>query len=341
MASFIDRVEIDAHAGAGGRGCVSFRREKFVPRGGPNGGDGGAGGDVILVGNRNLTTLLDFTSRQRFDAGGGEPGRGSNQSGAEGETLRLQVPLGTIVTGSNGLRLGEVLENGAELVVARGGKGGRGNTFFKSSTHQAPRMAQPGLPGESQHLVLELKLIADAGLVGKPNAGKSTLLAAVSAATPKIADYPFTTLSPVLGVVDAGEDRSFVLADIPGLLEGAHEGRGLGLDFLRHVERTRVLVFVLDVAADDVLEDYQVLRHELRTYAPELETRRRIIALNKIDLRTADEIVAIRARLPAEDDVVPISGATRRGLRDLLLRVVNAIDHARDDELKAEAASER
>jgi len=341
MTSFIDRVKIDTHAGAGGRGCVSFRREKFVPRGGPNGGDGGAGGAVILVGDRNLTTLLDFTYKHRFDAGRGEHGRGSNQSGAEGATVRLRVPLGTIVTDANGDRLGEVLEDGAELVVARGGKGGRGNTFFKSSTHQAPRIAQPGLPGESQSLSLELKLIADAGLVGKPNAGKSTLLAAVSAATPKIAEYPFTTLSPVLGVVSAGEDRSFVLADIPGLLEGAHEGRGLGLDFLRHVERTRVLVFVLDASAEDVQQDYQVLRHELRTYAPELETRRRILALNKIDLMMADDIAAIRAKLPAEDLVMPISGATRRGLRELLLQVINAIDRAREDELKAEAGSQR
>jgi GTP-binding protein len=265
MTSFVDRVEIEVHAGDGGPGSVSFRREKFVPRGGPDGGDGGQGGDVVLVGDRNLTTLLDFTYRHRYEAERGGRGSGANRSGADGAVLRLRVPLGTLARTRDGELRGEVLENGQELVVARGGRGGRGNAFFKSATHQAPKMAQPGTPGESARLVLELKLIADAGLVGKPNAGKSTLLAALSAATPKIADYPFTTLSPVLGVVRVDDERNFVLADIPGLLEGAHAGKGLGLEFLRHIERTRVLVFVLDASAESAAADYAVLRSELES----------------------------------------------------------------------------
>ena len=331
MTSFIDHVKIEARAGAGGRGCVSFRREKYVPRGGPNGGDGGGGGDVILVGDRNLTTLLDFTYRRRFEAGRGEGGQGSNMTGAEGATVRLRVPLGTIVAELGGGTLGEIVEDGAEMIVARGGRGGRGNWFFKSATHQAPRIAQPGEEGESRHLTLELKLLADAGLVGKPNAGKSTLLASVSAATPKIADYPFTTLSPVLGVVRAGDERSFVLADIPGLLEGAHEGRGLGLDFLRHIERTRVLAILIDVTSEDVRGDYDVLLHELASYAPELGARRRLVALTKIDLVDDAAVEAARLLLPESETVLAISGVARRGLRELLFQMADAIDTAREE----------
>ena len=331
MTSFIDHVKIEARAGAGGRGCVSFRREKYVPRGGPNGGDGGCGGDVILVGDRNLTTLLDFTYRRRFEAGRGEGGQGSNMTGAEGATVRLRVPLGTIVAELGGGTLGEIVEDGAEMIVARGGRGGRGNWFFKSATHQAPRIAQPGEEGESRHLTLELKLLADAGLVGKPNAGKSTLLASVSAATPKIADYPFTTLSPVLGVVRAGDERSFVLADIPGLLEGAHEGRGLGLDFLRHIERTRVLAILIDVTSEDVRGDYDVLLHELASYAPELGARRRLVALTKIDLVDDAAVEAARLLLPESETVLAISGVARRGLRELLFQMADAIDTAREE----------
>jgi len=329
MTSFIDRVEIEVRAGAGGRGCVSFRREKYVPRGGPDGGDGGRGGDVVLVGDRNLTTLLDFTYRRRFHAEPGGHGRGSNQSGADGAPIRLRVPLGTVVHAASGDVVGEIVEHDAELVVARGGKGGRGNTFFKSATHQAPRFAQPGIEGEAERLVLELRLIADAGLVGKPNAGKSTLLSVVSAATPRIADYPFTTLTPVLGVVDAGDDRSFVLADIPGLLEGAHAGKGLGLEFLRHIERTRVLVLVVEVDSPDVRADYEVLLHELASYAPELVHRPRLVALNKIDLRRDDDVTAARAALPDAEIVIPTSGATRRGVTELVRRVADAIDASR------------
>ena len=333
MASFIDRVHIEVRAGDGGRGCISFRREKYVPRGGPDGGDGGHGGDVVLVGDRNLTTLLDFTYRRRFEAERGAHGRGADQRGADGATLRLRVPLGTVVSATTGgAPLGEVLHEGHELVVARGGRGGRGNAFFKSPTRQAPRHAQPGTPGEGRRLLLELKLIADAGLVGKPNAGKSTLLAALSAATPKIADYPFTTLSPVLGVVRVDDARSFVLADIPGLIEGAHSGRGLGLEFLRHVERARVLVLVIDAASGDPRADYDVLLGELESYAADLGRRRRVVALDKIDLLTADEIESVRATLAVQEPVVSISGATRQGLQDLVWRISEAIEAARAEE---------
>jgi GTP-binding protein len=332
MASFIDRVRIEVRAGDGGDGVVSFRREKYVPRGGPDGGDGGRGGDVLLVGDRHLTTLLDFTYRRRFEAGRGEPGKGANRHGADGEALRLRVPLGTVVHEETGGVHGELLEHGQELVVAAGGRGGKGNTRFKSATVQAPRRATPGEPGEARRLVLELKLIADAGLVGKPNAGKSTLLAALSAATPKIADYPFTTLSPVLGVVRVDDERSFVLADIPGLLEGAHAGRGLGLDFLRHIERTRVLVLVLDAAEGEVQRDHDVLLHELEAYAPPLARRRRVVVLNKIDSVSPARLAAARAALSGPGPLLEISALQRRGLDELVRVVAAELEAARRDE---------
>jgi GTPase len=333
MTSFIDRVQIEVRAGDGGRGCVSFRREKFVPRGGPDGGDGGHGGDVVLVGDRNLTTLLDFTYRRRFDAERGRHGSGKEKRGADGVSIRLRVPLGTVVVdAADSTPSGEILEHGQELIVARGGRGGRGNASFKSATRQAPRHAQPGMTGDSRRLVLELKLIADAGLVGKPNAGKSTLLAALSAATPKIAEYPFTTLSPVLGVVRADGDRSFVLADIPGLIEGAHAGRGLGLEFLRHVERAGVLVLVIDVSAADPLADYDVLLRELESYAPNLGHRRRVVALDKIDLLTPADLESRSAAFAVDEPVVMISGATRRGLQELVRAIVEKLDEARAED---------
>jgi GTP-binding protein len=326
VASFIDRVRLQVRGGDGGRGCVSFRREKYVPRGGPNGGDGGRGGDVILVGNPQVGTLLDFTYRRLFRAENGTHGSGANKRGADGQDLHLDVPLGTVVRLQAGEVLGEVLRAGQEFVVARGGQGGRGNASFKSATNRAPRMAQPGMPGEDRRIALELKLIADAGLVGQPNAGKSTLLAALSAATPEIADYPFTTRSPVLGVVRAGEERSFVLADIPGLLEGAHRGRGLGLEFLRHVERTRLLLFVLDVAAPHCDRQLQLLRDEVAQYQPGLATRPYLVVLNKRDLVGNEELQEARRQLPPDEDVVVVSGLQRRGLQELVHEIVTRLD---------------
>lgn len=326
MASFIDRVRLQVRGGDGGRGCVSFRREKYVPRGGPNGGDGGKGGDVVLVGNPQIGTLLDFTYRRLFRAGNGAHGAGANKRGADGADLRLDVPLGTVVRLQEGGNLGEVLHAGQELVVARGGMGGRGNASFKTATNRAPRMAQPGVPGEDRRIALELKLIADAGLVGEPNAGKSTLLSALSAATPEIADYPFTTRSPVLGVVRAEDERSFVLADIPGLLEGAHHGRGLGLEFLRHVERTRVLLFVLDVSAGDCASQLSLLRHEVSQYQAGLADRPHLIVLNKTDLVPVEVVREARQGLPRDEDIVEVSGLQRRGLQRLVQKVVACLD---------------
>lgn len=323
MSRFIDRVEIEVRAGDGGNGCVSFRREKYVPRGGPNGGDGGRGGDVILVGDPHVMTLLDYNYRRRFRAERGTHGQGSNKRGRDGESLRLRVPLGTVVQTAEQEVLGEVVRAGQELRVACGGRGGRGNAAFKTATRQAPRHAQPGGAGEECRLLLELKLIADAGLVGKPNAGKSTLLAAVSAATPKIADYPFTTRTPGLGVVRVDEETSFVLADIPGLIEGAHAGRGLGLEFLRHIERSGVLVLLLD-ATGDVAEDYDMLLHELDAYEIPLGQRQRLLALNKTDLLDAAGIDAARAALPSHETVYTLSALTRRGV-DVLLRAVASL----------------
>lgn len=325
MASFIDRVEIEVAGGDGGRGCVSFRREKYVPRGGPDGGDGGHGGDVVLQGDVHLATLLDFAYRREFRAPRGEHGMGARRTGAAGAPLRLRVPLGTVARTVDGVIIGEVVKHGQELRVAAGGRGGRGNARFKSPTNQAPRHADPGTPGEKRRIVLELKLIADVGLVGKPNAGKSTLLAATSAATPEIAPYPFTTKSPILGVVRVSAERSFVMADIPGLLEGAHEGRGMGLEFLRHIERTRVLVIVLDASADSIRSDFEALLLELGSYAETLVRRPRLVALNKSDLVDSSTLAAARARLVGEN-VVSISALHRQGLPTFLHAVVELLD---------------
>ena len=331
MANFIDRVRLQVCGGDGGRGCISFRREKYVPRGGPNGGDGGKGGDVIMVGNPQLGTLLDFTYRRMFRAGNGAHGLGSNKRGADGADLILPVPLGTIVRNEAGEVLGEVLTAGQEYVVARGGIGGRGNASFKTATNRAPRIAQPGIPGEDFRIAMELKLIADAGLVGEPNAGKSTLLSSLSAATPEIANYPFTTKSPVLGVVRAGEERSFVLADIPGLLEGAHQGKGLGLEFLRHIERTRVLLYVLDASQGNLGEQYRLLRDEVTQYQEELAERAHFVVLNKIDLIDAETLAQSRQELPANERVVEISALQRRGLDQIVHSVVQLLDETSHD----------
>jgi len=314
---FIDRVVVNVRAGSGGSGIISFRREKFVPMGGPDGGDGGRGGDVIIVGDDNLSTLLDYTYRDSWNAEAGDHGSGANRSGRSGPDIVLPVPVGTVITDlETSERLGEVLESGQRVVVAHGGRGGKGNAHFATATHQAPREYQPGEDGEARTLELELKLIADVGLVGQPNAGKSTLLSVISAARPKIGDYPFTTLSPNLGVTQLSGGRTFVVADLPGIIEGAHEGRGLGLQFLRHIERTRLLAFLVPVDAIDWQAEYDQLRHEIEEYSGELARKPHCVVFTKMDLLGDDEPPPIDA--PDAFGVYAISAAGRTGLEPLL-----------------------
>ncbi len=314
---FIDHVVVKVKAGTGGSGATSFRREKFVPMGGPNGGDGGRGGDVIVRGDRNLTTLLDYTYRDSFEAERGQHGEGSNRTGRSGGGVVLPVPAGTVIRDhGTGEFLGEILEDGQEVVVARGGRGGRGNAAFATATHQSPREWEPGWEGEERVLDLELKLIADIGLVGKPNAGKSTLLSVISRARPRIAAYPFTTLSPNLGVVQLSDHRSFVVADIPGIIEGASEGKGLGLQFLRHLERTRVLAFLIPIDAMDWQQEYDDLRFELKEYSLDLAARPHCVVFTKMDLLGEEQAPPIAA--PGSFGTFAISAAARQGLEDVL-----------------------
>jgi GTPase len=320
---FVDRAKIFVKAGDGGAGALSFRREKYVPRGGPDGGSGGRGGNVILEVSRQLNSLQDFRFKHHFVAGRGGRGGGSRRHGRDANDLILQVPPGTLVKDEEGKTIADLVSANQRLVIGRGGRGGRGNASFKSATRQTPRFAELGEPGESRWLWLELKLIADAGLIGLPNAGKSTLLSAASAARPKIGDYPFTTLEPVLGVVELVEDATFVMADLPGLIEGAHAGAGLGLEFLRHVDRTRVLIHVIDASAGDqnkLWKDYQQVRAELKKYSASLARRPQLIALNKMDaVSEPSEVVAFRQRLvKLRRRSFPISAATGEGVQDLL-----------------------
>jgi len=315
---FVDRAVVHVRGGTGGSGAEAFRREKFVPRGGPSGGDGGRGGDVVLEADAQLSTLLDYSYRRHYHAERGQHGEGSNKTGRSGPELVLKVPLGTVAFDANTDELlGEMVEPGQRLVVARGGRGGRGNARFKTSTHQAPREWEPGEEGVERHVRLELKLIADVGLVGEPNAGKSTLLASVSAARPKVADYPFTTLEPGLGVVALPGFRSFVMADIPGIIEGAHLGKGLGHQFLRHIERTRVLLLMVPLDAGDPQSVLDRLRAELAAYSADLAARPYWVGLSKADLLPPG------ANPPAIDargalGVHAFSSATRQGLDGLL-----------------------
>ncbi|HSJ07343.1 MAG TPA: GTPase ObgE [Longimicrobiales bacterium] len=315
---FVDYTEIQVAAGTGGSGAEAFRREMGVPLGGPSGGDGGRGGDVVLQADPQLWTLLDYRYQQHYRAERGQHGQGKNRTGRDGVDLVLRVPVGTVVMdAATGDLLGELTDPGQVLVVAKGGRGGRGNAQFATPTRQAPRYWEPGAEGEERRIALELKLIADVGLVGQPNAGKSTLLAAVSAATPKIADYPFTTLAPNLGVVSLSSGRTFVVADIPGIIEGAHEGKGLGHQFLRHIERTRTLAFLISADAEDPQAEYELLRHELRQYSDELADKPHCVIATKTDLLPPDGTPpGIDA--PSAWGVFAISAVARRGLTELL-----------------------
>jgi GTP-binding protein len=315
---FIDRAVVHVVGGAGGAGASSFRREKFVPKGGPDGGDGGPGGSVYVRADPNLATLLDYRYRTHWKAERGQHGKGKNMTGKTGADLHLPVPPGTEVRdAATGELLGEVLAAGNTLLVARGGRGGRGNARFATATHQSPREWEPGEYGEERHLELVLKLIADVGLLGEPNAGKSTLLSVVSAARPKIADYPFTTLEPHLGVVGLSDGRSFVVADIPGIIAGAHAGKGLGLRFLQHVERTRLVALLVPVDSPDPQATYELLRREAAAYSAELAAKPHVVVLTKLDLSPpASRIPAIRTHAGAP--VVGVSAVTRAGVPQLL-----------------------
>jgi len=344
---FIDEVRIRVQAGDGGDGCVSFRREKFIPKGGPNGGDGGDGGSIHVVASRGLNTLADFRYQRSFKAKNGEPGGSADCSGRGGEDLEIVVPVGTVIYDTETEELlGDLAEEGQRLLVARGGKGGLGNQHFKSSTNRAPRRATPGYPGEKRELRLELKLLADVGLLGLPNAGKSTLISAVSAARPRIADYPFTTLHPNLGVVYVGEHKSFVMADIPGVIEGAAEGAGLGIRFLKHLQRTRLLLHLVDIAPPDPqadpVRDARVIVAELKRFSPELAARERWLVLNKLDLMTPEDADRrcrdIVRRLRWKGPVFRISGATRAGTKELCQAIMRRLDDIAAETRSAETA---
>ncbi|MCB1520083.1 MAG: GTPase ObgE [Hyphomicrobiaceae bacterium] len=331
---FLDQAKIYIKSGDGGAGAISFRREKFIEFGGPDGGDGGRGGDVWAVCVDNLNTLIDYRYQQHFKARGGTPGMGRNRSGPGGDDCIIHVPPGTeVYAEDNETLLGDLKAVGDRLLLAKGGNGGFGNAHFKSSTNQSPRHANPGLPGEELTIWLRLKLIADAGLVGLPNAGKSTFLAAVSAAKPKIADYPFTTLHPNLGVVRAG-DTDFVLADIPGLIEGAHDGAGLGTRFLGHVERCRVLLHLVDGTEEDVAAAYRTVRRELKAYGGELETKKEIVALSKIDALDPETREARAAALQkaARKKPLLLSAVSREGVDQALYALTREISRAEDRE---------
>ncbi len=333
---FIDRVVVNVEAGTGGSGCTSFRREWRTPLGGPDGGDGGKGGDILVRGDANMTTLLDYTYRDKWTAERGEHGMGSNKTGRSGKDLVMPVPPGTIVRDmASGEIVAEVLDHGQEVVVAKGGRGGKGNTFFQTATHQSPREWQPGEEGQIRSLELELKLIADVGLVGQPNAGKSTLLSVISAARPKIADYPFTTLQPNLGVVPLTDSRSFVVADLPGIIEGASEGKGLGLQFLRHIERTRVLAMVIPIDALDWQEEYDALRREVASYSAELAAKPHCVVFSKMDLMGEDYVPPIDA--PGAFGMFAVSAANRTGLAPLLSALWSQLLDLRKSTTRSEA----
>jgi GTP-binding protein len=326
---FVDEAIIHVKAGDGGNGCVSFRREKYIPKGGPDGGDGGNGGSVIFLADPNKNTLLDFSGRHHWKAQRGESGMGAKMYGKAGEDLVVPVPLGTLIYDRDeDILLADLTTPGNTANIARGGKGGRGNWHFKTSTNQAPRYAEPGTLGQERNIRIELKLIADVGLVGMPNAGKSTLLSVVSAARPKIADYPFTTLDPQLGIAELDGERRIVLADIPGLIEGAQHGAGLGHAFLKHIERTKIIVHLLDLYPSDESSpagNYKKIRKELEAFSPNLAQKTELVVANKMDLAMDDSALKkLRKALP-KVDILPLSGATRQGVDELLNRIWRAL----------------
>ncbi len=327
---FVDHAKIYVRSGDGGPGHISFRREKYVPKGGPDGGNGGKGGDVVLKVNPHMNTLLDFKYKRHYKAEKGNEGGGSRKTGKSGKTVYIKVPKGTVVKDAGTSEtIADLTEDEQEFVVAEGGIGGRGNAEFATSTNQAPRYADPGRPGEEKEILLELKLLADAGLVGLPNAGKSTLISVISAARPKIADYPFTTLVPNLGIVRVGHYKNFTVADIPGLIEGAHQGKGLGIQFLRHVERTRALVFLIDCMSDEPKRDYEVLKNELIKYNPEMRLKKSIICISKIDVLDTDSRKELLKNINFGDTKIPvmmISSVANDGLEEMKMKIWEMIN---------------
>jgi GTPase len=345
---FIDEAKIRVRAGDGGNGCVAFRREKFVPRGGPSGGDGGKGGDVIMESSERHNTLVHFRFNPEYKAQRGRHGEGSKKTGREGQDIVLKVPVGTILfDDATGERIHDFSHPDERIVIARGGRGGRGNAQFATSTHQAPREAEPGRAGEERNYRLELKLLADVGLVGYPNVGKSTLISRISAARPKIADYPFTTLQPNLGVAVVGrppQEKSFVVADIPGLIEGAHTGAGLGTQFLRHIERTRLLVHLVDVSDSsgrpDPVKDVEVIMGELASFGAHLEQKLMIMAASKIDIANKEKLAKLRRHCKKQGiELFPISAVTGKGIDELKYAIAEKLEELRASSLSLQEAS--
>ncbi len=340
---FVDEVTIEVASGRGGPGCVSFRREKFAPRGGPDGGDGGRGGHVIFKTSAQLHSLLDLKFKKKYAAGNGQQGSGSMRTGADGADLVLNVPVGTVIKDSKGKIIKDLNEEGMEFLFLEGGLGGKGNTFYKTSVNQAPSVAQKGLPGEEKDIKLELKLIADVGIIGFPNAGKSTVISRISAAKPKVADYPFTTLVPNLGVVPYGNDRTFVVADMPGLIEGAHKGTGLGIRFLKHIERTKCFLHMIDISGfsgREPMDDFKAINKELELYDqahandPEyipLADRRQVVALNKIDATPEETVTKIKNEFEQEGvEVILLSAATGKNIEPLIFKLGDMVFHGKD-----------
>ena len=329
---FIDEAIITVQSGDGGRGCVSFRREKFIPRGGPDGGDGGKGGDVVFVATSRRRTLYQFRYRNKLKAKNGVYGQGKQKAGKNGEDLKIEIPLGTLVFNvETGRLIKDFVKAGEAFVIAKGGRGGLGNARFKSSTNRTPRFAQPGEPGETLTLKIELKLLADVGIIGLPNAGKSTLISAISSARPKIAGYPFTTLTPNLGVVQTDKGEPFVVADIPGLISGAHKGAGLGIRFLKHIERTRILVHLIDISSIDTnhpLNVYNTINMELALYSKNLAKKPQIVVLNKLDIPGAKEAADIFQSAAKEKNIALISAITGKGVNHLILQILKILDRS-------------